>query len=80
MRLVELSLASRLNMKEHLKSKILINKFNRHGYMMNAEGRLVKQNEAEMNYMLFSKDGKEFPFKLSDKVSKKELESLGNFI
>jgi hypothetical protein len=47
--------------------------------MMNAEGRLVKEHEAEMNYMLFSKDGKEFPFKLSDKVSKKELENLGKF-
>jgi len=45
--------------------------------LINNEGELIKKNEAEMNYMLFSKEGKKFPFKLSKTVTRKDLSSLG---
>lgn len=45
--------------------------------LLNKEGEAIKAHEADMNYLLFSKDGKEFPLKLGNKVKIKDLEALG---
>jgi hypothetical protein len=46
-------------------------------FIVNSEGEAIKKHEAEMEYMLFSTEGKKFPLKLPDKITEKSLLELG---